>query len=105
MTLREGFTSLVSSQGTLDGFGFAKHVGIAFVLFFVIAMPGELLFRYSIFAAAALKAPAWTGHLAVLLVAPFIFAACALWVVIIATSTVRLLRHVKEQLFGGNEQV
>lgn|SRR5262249_48025987 len=98
MNLRERLIPLFSSRGKLDGCGYAKHVAIAFALFFAIAMAGMALFFPLVWLIIQLKAPSWLAFLPVLINLPFGIAAIASWVGIMASSTVRFLRYVKDEL-------
>jgi len=98
MNLRERLIPLFSSRGKLDGCGYAKHVAIAFALFFAIATVGMALFFCLVGLFIHLKAPAWLAFLPVLAYLPFGIAAIAAWLAIMASSTVRFLRYVKDEL-------
>lgn len=98
MNLRERLIPLFSSRGKLDGWGYAKHIAIAFALFFAIAMAGMTLFSCLVWLFIQLKAPAWLAFLPVLTYLPFGIAAIASWLAVMASSTIRFLRYVKDEL-------
>jgi uncharacterized YccA/Bax inhibitor family protein len=99
MRLRERLMPLVSRRGTLDGWGYAKHIAIAYAVCFGFFVGGALSLGV-LWIFIEQEAPDSLMVLAPLIFMPFAIAAFGAWWTIVICATVRFVRYVRAETCG-----
>jgi hypothetical protein len=94
MSVRDRLMRLVSTQGTLSGWGYLKRILIAFALCFVILLIGMALTLGAFWISIELDAPHSVSLLTGYVSVPFAIAGAVVWWAIAICSAAPFLRYV-----------